>query len=82
MYVGLIPLLGEPITAAMTAINAPTMLTSLSDNAEHLYFTVAMIGFVFGVNLVFGFWKRWATWPVFPMSSIARWHGWDYKESR
>ncbi len=58
MYVGsLIPLLGEPITAAMTAINAPTMLTSLITQVvlNTLYFTVAMIGFVFGVNLVFGF---------------------------
>ncbi len=57
MYVGsLIPLLGEPITAAMTAINAPTMLTSLITQVvlNTLYFTVAMIGFVFGVNLVFG----------------------------
>jgi ferrous iron transport protein B len=58
MYVGsLIPLLGEPITAAMTAINAPTILTSLITQVvlNTLYFTVAMIGFVFGVNLVFGF---------------------------
>ncbi|MGI6573282.1 MAG: ferrous iron transport protein B [Fermentimonas sp.] len=58
MYVGgLIPLLGKPITVALTAINTPTMLISLITQVvlNTLYFTVAMIGFVFGVNLVFGF---------------------------
>ncbi len=53
----LIPLLGEPITEVLTAVNVPQMLISLITQVvlNTLYFTVAMIGFVFGVNLVFGF---------------------------
>lgn len=58
MYLGsLIPMLGEPITNMMSAINAPAMLTNLITQVvlNTLYFTVAMIGFVFGINLVFGY---------------------------
>ncbi|NLL91410.1 MAG: ferrous iron transport protein B [Ruminococcaceae bacterium] len=54
---GLIPKLGEPIANALSAISAPQMLTDFINHVilNTLYFAVAMIGFVFGVNLVFGF---------------------------
>ncbi len=53
----LIPKLGAPITKALAAIGAPQMLLDLITQVvlNTLYFAVAMIGFVFGVNLVFGF---------------------------
>ena len=53
----MIPKLGEPIANALTAISAPQMLVNFINQVvlNTLYFAVAMIGFVFGVNLVFGF---------------------------
>jgi ferrous iron transport protein B len=53
----MIPGLGEPIAKALNAIGAPQMLIDLITQVllNTLYFAVAMIGFVFGVNLVFGF---------------------------
>ena len=58
MYLGsLIPMLGEPITNVMNAINAPPMLINLITQVvlNTLNFTISIIGFVFGVNLVFGY---------------------------
>lgn len=58
MYLGsLIPMLGEPITNVMNAINAPPMLINLITQVvlNTLYFAISIIGFVFGVNLVFGY---------------------------
>lgn len=54
---GMIPKLAEPLTQALTSIGAPQMLIDLVNQVvlNTLYFAVAMIGFVFGVNLVFGF---------------------------
>ena len=53
----MIPKLGEPISKVLSAISAPQMLIDLINQVvlNTLYFAVAMIGFVFGVNLVFGF---------------------------
>ncbi|MGI6257772.1 MAG: ferrous iron transport protein B [Anaerovoracaceae bacterium] len=52
----LIPGLGGPITDILTSIHAPQMLIDLIVQVvlNTLYLTVAMIGFVFGINLVFG----------------------------
>lgn len=52
-----IPMLGGPIAEALTAINAPQILIAFMNQVvlNTLYFAIAMIGFVFGVNLVFGF---------------------------
>jgi ferrous iron transport protein B len=49
--------LGGPITEALIAVSAPQMLIDLIIQVvlNTLYFAVAMIGFVLGVNLVFGF---------------------------
>jgi ferrous iron transport protein B len=49
--------LGEPIAQTLTTIGAPQMLIDFVNQVvlNTLYFAVAMIGFVFGVNLVFGF---------------------------
>lgn len=58
MMVGsMIPQLGGPIAEALTAIGAPQVFINLINQVvlNTLYFAVAMIGFVFGVNLVFGF---------------------------
>jgi ferrous iron transport protein B len=58
MYIGgLIPALGGPISNALSAMSAPQMLIDFINQVilNTLYFAVAMIGFVFGVNLVFGF---------------------------
>ncbi len=54
---GMIPMLGGPIAAALGAIGAPQFVSDLISQVvlNTLYFAVAMIGFVFGVNLVFGF---------------------------
>ena len=53
----MIPKLGGPIAEGLSAIGAPQMLIDLITQVvlNTLYFAVAMIGFVFGVNLVFGF---------------------------
>ncbi len=53
----LIPMLGGPIAETLTAIGAPQILIALINQVflNTLYFAIAMIGFVFGVNLVFGF---------------------------
>lgn len=57
MLGGLIPKLAEPTAVALTAIGVPQILIDLMNQVvlNTLYFAVAMIGFVFGVNLVFGF---------------------------
>lgn len=54
---GMIPKLGGPITEFLLSANAPQLLIDLINQVilNTLYFAVAMIGFVFGVNLVFGF---------------------------
>ncbi|MGI6333503.1 MAG: ferrous iron transport protein B [Saccharofermentanales bacterium] len=54
---GLIPGLGGPIAEALSAIQAPQIVIDLINQVvlNTLYFAIAMIGFVFGVNLVFGF---------------------------
>jgi ferrous iron transport protein B len=53
----MIPRLGGPIAEALSAIGASQMLIDLISQVvlNTLYFAVAMIGFVLGVNLVFGF---------------------------
>lgn len=53
----LIPMLGGPITDVLVAIKTPTFIIELITQVvlNTLYFAIAMIGFVFGVNLVFGF---------------------------
>ncbi len=52
-----IPKLGVPISGLLSGVGAPQMLIDfiLQVVLNSLYFVVAMIGFVFGVNLVFGF---------------------------
>ncbi|HHW94621.1 MAG TPA: ferrous iron transport protein B [Mogibacterium sp.] len=58
MFFGsLIPMLGGPIAKALTAIGAPDILIAVINQVvlNTLYFAIAMIGFVFGVNLIFGF---------------------------
>jgi ferrous iron transport protein B len=53
----MIPGLGGPIADALSAIGTPQMLIDLINQVvlNTLYFAIAMIGFVLGVNLVFGF---------------------------
>lgn len=58
MFIGsLIPSLGIPIAEMLTAANLPQILIAFVNQVvlNTVYFTIAMIGFVFGVNLVFGF---------------------------
>ncbi|HHX14245.1 MAG TPA: hypothetical protein GX726_04735 [Clostridiales bacterium] len=58
MLIGsLIPKLGVPISEMLSAISVSQMLIDLISQVvlNTLYFAVAMIGFVFGVTLVFGF---------------------------
>lgn len=55
---GMLPsLLIPPITAGLSAIGAPAFVTSLicDVGVNALYFAISMIGFVFGITLVFGF---------------------------
>lgn len=55
---GMLPsLLVPPITAGLSAIGAPAFVTSLicDVGVNALYFAISMIGFVFGITLVFGF---------------------------
>ncbi len=49
--------LGGPIATILSSIGAPQMLIDFINQVvlNTIYFTVAMIGFVFGVNLVFGY---------------------------
>lgn len=57
MLVGsLVPKLGEPISAALSAISAPQILTDFITQVVliSIYSVISMIGFVFGVNLIFG----------------------------
>lgn len=53
----LFPKLGEPIAAALSAVNAPQIIIDFITQVVliSIYCVVSMIGFVFGVNLVFGF---------------------------
>ncbi len=53
----LIPMLGGPITDALVAINTPMFIIQLITQVvlNTLFFAISIIGFVFGVNLVFGF---------------------------
>ena len=57
LFAGVIPKLGGPVAEVLSAISAPQMLIDLINQVilNTLYAAVAMIGFVFGVNLVFGF---------------------------
>ncbi len=57
LFAGLIPKLGGPVAEVLSAISAPQMLIDLINQVilNTLYAAVAMIGFVFGVNLIFGF---------------------------
>ncbi len=57
MLVGsLVPKLGEPISAALSAIRAPQILIDFITQVVliSIYSVISMIGFVFGVNLIFG----------------------------
>ncbi len=51
-----VTMLGGPITAGLTSMGVPQMLIGLIVNVALLTvsFAVSMIGFVFGINLVFG----------------------------
>ncbi|NLZ37791.1 MAG: ferrous iron transport protein B [Clostridiales bacterium] len=57
LFAGVIPKLGGPVAEVLSAISAPQMLIDLINQVilNTLYAAVAMIGFVFGVNLIFGF---------------------------
>lgn len=58
LFGGMIPsLLIPPITAALTAAGAPAFVIGLICDVgiNALYFAISMIGFVFGITLVFGF---------------------------
>ena len=48
---------GRPITDALVAINTPMFIIQLITQVvlNTLFFAISIIGFVFGVNLVFGF---------------------------
>ena len=54
---GMIPRLGGPIAEVLSSIGVSRILIDLINQVvlNTLYFAVAMIGFVLGVNLVFGF---------------------------
>ena len=55
---GLLPSLLTPaLTSGLTSIHAPQLLISLlcDVGVNALYFAISMIGFVFGITLVFGF---------------------------
>ena len=55
---GMLPSLLTPgLTAGLTAIGAPQFIIGLicDVGVNALYFAISMIGFVFGITLVFGF---------------------------